>query len=112
MNGAMKKNISRSAKKIAVLGLFLTGALVLNAQTNNPNPGWMVSKGVQKVANKKAFEAESLRSISIQANSLSQSWVITKGVNRATGTSSQAGNVVSKGIPAWTISKGVHKIGK
>ena len=112
MKRVMKKNIiSRVSKGIAVLGLLLVGAVMSYGQTSNPNPNWTVSKDVQKVANKKAFEAERLASTNIQAQSLSQAWVVSKGVNRGAGSSGE-GNVVSKGIPAWTISKGVQRIAK
>jgi len=105
----MRNNIiKRVSKTFAVLGLLMAAAVVSYGQTANLNPGWTVSKDVQKVANKKAFEAPTLN---IQANSLNHAWVISKGVNRGTAATEQ-GNVASKGIPAWTISKGVQRIGK
>lgn len=89
--------------------MFLMGVIFVNAQSKN-DPSWMVSKDVQKVANKKNFEAESKRGSQVQANSISQLWVVSKGVNSTKSSEAVAkGNVASKGIPAWTISKGVHQ---
>ncbi|MBA4053820.1 MAG: hypothetical protein C0490_03835 [Marivirga sp.] len=113
MKSAMTNDIiNRVSQKLAVLGLFLLAGVVMSyAQAHNPDPAWMVSKDVQKVANKRAFETERLRSTQIQAKSLSQAWAVSKGVNRGIGATEE-GNIRSKGIPAWTISKGVQRIGR
>ncbi len=100
------------SKKVGLLGVFLASAAFAYAQTN-PNPAWTTSKDVQKVANKKLFEDESLRASHIQARPVSPTWVISKGVHRTEGDKEVAqGNVESKGIPTWTISKGVQRIGR
>ncbi len=109
MNSTMKNTASRVTKHAGLLGLFLMGAILVNAQSKN-DPSWIVSKDVQKVANKKNFEDEAKRGSQLQAKSISQLWVISKGVNRPSGAETiTKGNVVSKGIPDWTISKGVHR---
>lgn len=108
----MKKHINGGIRKISLIAVLLTAAFFSQAQTTDTNPAWTVSKDVQKVANRSAFEKERLGSTSIRARSLNQAWVISKGVNRATAPASGEGNVVSRGIPAWTISKGVQRLAK
>jgi hypothetical protein len=113
MKGTMGKRISETARKIGVLGLFLTGAFFANAQSNIDNPAWIVSKDVQRLANKKMFQDENIRSSHIYAVQVSPTWMISKGVHRtASDQVSAKGNVKSKGIPLWTISKGVQRIGR
>jgi hypothetical protein len=110
MNKTMKNTASKVAKRVGLLSLFLIGAIMVNAQTAKTNPGWVVSKDVQKVANKKMYKSEN-RNGTIQANSLSSAWAISKGVHQSKADkTTEKGNVASKGIPAWTISKGVHSV--
>jgi len=112
MNKTMENTPSKLTKRAGLLGLFLMGAILVNAQSNN-DTSWTVSKDVQKVANKKEFEKEAKRGSQLQAKSTSQQWVVSKGVNRSTESNTDnKGNVDSKGIPAWTISKGVHQKSK
>jgi hypothetical protein len=109
MNGTMKNTASKVVKRAGLLGLFLIGAFMVNAQSAETNPRWVVSKDVQKVANKKMYESEN-RNGTIQAKSLSSGWAISKGIHQsAVDKTTEKGNVASKGIPAWTISKGVHQ---
>lgn len=109
----MGKSTSAAVRRIAVLGLFLTGAFFANAQSNIENRAWIVSKDVQRVANKSMFQDENLRSSHIYALQVSPTWVISKGVHRtASDQVPDKGNIKSKGIPVWTISKGVQRIGR
>jgi hypothetical protein len=109
----MKTTTSKLTKRTALLGLFLMGAILVNAQSSSSNdPSWTISKGVQKVANKKNFENEAKRNSQLQTKSTNQQWVVSKGVNRQSETESlQQGNVPSTGIPTWTISKAVNRPG-
>lgn len=94
-------------KSIAVVGFLFGASTALNAQSvNSP---LVVSKGVQQVANKKAFEDNDLKKSNILAYSQPfPATVISKGIFRSTGTESQ-GNIVSKGYPTWAISKGIAR---
>ena len=98
----------------ALMGLFLLGVFFANAQTRESHPAWVVSKDVQKVANKKMYEDENLRKSHMRAPSIgTSSWIISKGVNRYDKGSTQLqGNVTMKGYPSWIISKGVQRIKK
>lgn len=110
MNRTMKNTARIVIKRAGFLGLFLIATILVNAQSIKNDPSWMVSKDVQKIANKKNFENEVKRGSQLQANSISQLWVNSKGVHRAGRTEEGTkGNMTSKGIPAWTISKGVHQ---
>jgi hypothetical protein len=69
----------------------------------------VVSKGVQHVANKKAFEDENARKSNIQARSVAfPAIVLSKGVVQSNDQPTE-GNIVSNGYPTWTISKDVAK---
>lgn len=108
----MRKSIIKSAaKRIGLLGFVLAGVICSYGQSSKPSPAWL-SKDVQRIANKRNFEAENSTSINIRTKSLSQMWIVSKGVNRGMTDRPEKGNIVSKGIPAWTISKGVQRIGK
>lgn len=98
----MKKGIIT----LGLSGLFLVGAVVVNAQSNN---SLVVSKGVQQYANKKAFEDESAKSSHIQAKTVAfPAIVLSKGITRPESVQAQ-GNIESKGYPTWAISKGVAR---
>lgn len=87
------------------MSMFLMGAVSANAQSST---AW-VSKDVQRVANKKAFENEEIKKSHIQASTVSfPAIVISKGIVRPTDTYAQ-GNIISKGYPTWAISKGVAR---
>lgn len=80
----------------------------------NPNnriaQGWVISKDVQRFSNKDLL----IRKTGLDIKSVDQSaFVISKGV-QAIGKSvtTEKGNVVSQGYPAWIISKEVQKIGR
>jgi galactitol-specific phosphotransferase system IIB component len=92
---------------ITLVGLMAMASIAVNAQSVNSS--LIVSKDVQRVANKKAFENKNLTSSNIQA--LSQPFpaiVISKGIVRSAASAPQ-GNIVSKGYPTWAISKGVAR---
>lgn len=86
--------------KLLLVGLFSFAAVVANAQIH-------VSKGVQKYANKSAYETAqkqtSLRSVETPSVAMS------KGVHQIGGANVEPskGNIISKGYPYWTLSKGV-----
>lgn len=89
-----------------ISGLLLFSILA-NAQ--NGNTSLTVSKGVQQVANKKAFANEITRKSHIQANSVEfPAIVVSKGIFRPVSVPMD-GNIASKGYPAWAISKGVAR---
>ena len=95
-------------KGIKVFGLMtmlvLGGAILANAQNS-----LTVSKGVQHVANKKAFEDEKARKSQLQANSVEfPAIVVSKGVAGSSETPS-LGNIESTGYPAVAVSKGVAR---
>ena len=106
----MEKNV----KRITLMGLFLLGVFFANAQTRESHPAWVVSKDVQKVANKKMYDDENMRKSHMMAPSIgAPSWIISKGVHRSGKESTQLrGNVTMKGYPSWIISKGVQRIKK
>lgn len=92
---------------IAIAGVMVMASITVNAQSVNSS--LVVSKDVQRVANKKAFENKDLTNSNIQA--MSQPFpaiVISKGIVRP-AESEQQGNIVSKGYPTWAISKGVAR---
>ncbi len=107
----MEKNVR---KRIALMGLFLLGVFFTNAQTRESHPAWVVSKDVQKVANKKMYNDENMRKSYMMAPSVgTPSWIISKGVYRYDKESAPSqGNVAMKGYPSWIISKGVQRIKK
>ncbi len=109
----MKNTISTLASRVTLFVLFLMGTILVNAQSSNTDPSWIVSKDVQKVSNKKNFENDAKRGSTLQAKSISQLWVVSKGVNQPTSARADSkNNVPSNGIPSWTISKGVHQMKK
>ena len=92
---------------ITLTGMFLMGAVFANAQSAGST--WVVTKDVQRVANKMAFENEDIKKSHIQASTVSfPAIVISKGIVRPADTYAK-GNIVSKGYPTWTISKGVAR---
>ena len=91
-------------KGIGLITLFVLGAFIVNAQNS-----LTVSKGVQHVANKKAFEDEKARKSQLQANSVEfPAIVVSKGV-ASTSENQSAGNIESTGYPAVAVSKGVAR---
>lgn len=91
----------------AVVVLMTAG--VAAAQTESTTPSWIVSKPVNKIANKKLFEDHQLRaSHALVTSAAHPNRASTKAVHR-TGQPKAEGNIPSKGYPVWTISKGVHR---
>ena len=86
------------------------GAFFVNAQSGNPN--WIVSKDVQRIANRDRFAKEELCGSYFRAKSVDfPSTVISKGVFRKEAIATK-GNIESKGTNDWVISKGVHRHNK
>jgi hypothetical protein len=106
----------KNGLKLGLLGLFLAGAFVVNAQTNNSHP-W-ISKDVQKIANKKMLNDVDYKASHIEATTVGYPAVaMSKGVHKVSAsseisTSATKGNMISKGYPYWTVSKGVQRIGR
>ena len=93
-----------------LIGMLLMGAFFVNAQSGNPN--WIVSKDVQRIANKDKFAKEELSGSYFRAKSVDfPSIVISKGVFRREAIVTK-GNIESKGTNDWVISKGVHRYNK
>jgi len=86
------------------------GAFFVNAQSGNLN--WIVSKDVQRIANKDKFAKEELSGSYFRAKSVDfPSIVISKGVFRREAIVTK-GNIESKGTNDWVISKGVQRYNK
>jgi hypothetical protein len=91
----------------AIMSIFLLSSTLVSAQ--NGNNSLVVSKGVQDVANKKAFEDENSKKSHIQAKSVEfPAIVISKGIVQPTGQPAE-GNITSEGYPTWAISKGTAR---
>jgi hypothetical protein len=92
---------------ITLMSMFLMSAVFANAQSSSS--AWVVSKDVQRIANKKSFEDENARRSHIQASTVSlPAIVISKGIARPADDYTK-GNIISKGYPTWAISKGVAR---
>jgi hypothetical protein len=102
MISVMKKQVIG----ITLMSMFLMGAVFANAQSGS---SLVVSKDVQRVANKKAFENRDIERSHIQASTVSfPAIVISKGIVRPSEVYAK-GNIVSKGYPTWAISKGIAR---
>lgn len=97
-------------KSIAFAVLFVMGSMLVHAQQSNAV--WTTSKDVQKIANRNLFRDQDLKNSHINAVSMDYPEVaLSKGVtkiNYKEKSQKQRGNVVSKGYPMWTVSKGVQ----
>src|SRR5688572_16446391 len=103
----MNINMKTGLKGIGLLSILILTSVLVKAQ--NGHNTLVVSKGVQHVANKKAFEDENARKSNIQAKSVAiPAIVLSKGVTQSKDQVAE-GNIVSKGYPTWAISKGVAK---
>ena len=92
---------------MAVVVLMTAG--VAAAQTQSTTPSWIVSKPVNKIANKKLFEDHRLGASHIMVTTTAHpNRVSAKAVHR-TAQPRAEGNIPSKGYPTWTISKGIHR---
>jgi hypothetical protein len=92
---------------VVLICLMVMGSIAVSAQSVTSS--LVVSKDVQRVANKQILENEDLSNSNIQAQSQPfPAIVISKGIVRST-ESAPEGNIVSKGYPTWTISKGVAR---
>lgn len=96
-----------------VAGMLLAATMFVNAQ--NEKPGWVVSKDVQKVANKTQYESVDKQKSMLQPVSVfTPSFVISKRmqtVGKATDSPAYTkGNVPMRGTPKWVVSKGVNRI--
>ena len=105
------KSINRLSVKV-LAGTVLVGSIFfMSTPSSAQAPAWTVSKGVQKVANKKQFEDKDLMRSHIHAAVVDQTWVSSKGVSNMGNENVVAqGNILSTGTPVWANSKGVHQI--
>ncbi len=95
----MRKHI----KGLVLAGLFVGAAGFAMAQPGNPAS----SKDVNRFANKNAYEKNESN---VEARSVAfPAIVYSKGIAQSNAPATAQGNVVSKGYPTWTISKGVAK---
>jgi hypothetical protein len=101
--------------RIILLATFMVGLgfATVNAQDKT----WVVSKDVQKVANKKQYENTESEKSHLKPTSYSfPAVVLSKDVQKVSNPSLQnqapQGNIVSKGTPDWVVSKGVHRSNK
>ncbi|HTE30854.1 MAG TPA: hypothetical protein VK666_10810 [Chryseolinea sp.] len=106
----MRDIMDQLSKKV-MTGIILLGISSFASAQSVNDFAWQTSKDVQKVANKKLFEDETLRASHIRAVTLNRNWMVSKGVNNI-GESNGVGlgNAASNGIPEWTISKGVQRM--
>ena len=91
---------------------FLMATSFAYAQTSSKT-AWIVSKNVNKIANKK-LKADSESNVThVEAKTVSYPTVaISKGIHRSSVSPSETesqGNIVSKGYPSWTVSKAIHR---
>lgn len=92
------KNISFTI----VLAMF-----IFNASAQNDITQRVISKDVQKIANKEMLSNERLLTV---ASLGYPAWIISKNVQAAGNKQPVvAGNMISAGYPFWTISKGVYR---
>ena len=97
----MKGLINILNSKLLLTGLFSFLVIVASAQ--------VPSKGVQKYANKKAYEKAEQQKTSI--NTIATPEVaVSKDIHKASTTDATTPqeNMISEGFPYWTIAKGVH----
>lgn len=97
---------------ILVLATFIVGLAFTNV--NAQKKTWVVSKDVQKVANKKEYKSTESEESHIKPVSYDYPLVVlSKDVQKVSNPEMQnqvaQGNVVSKGTPDWVVSKGVHR---
>jgi hypothetical protein len=93
---------------LGIMSIFLLSSMVVSAQIGNTS--LIVSKGVQHVANKKAFADENVTKSHIHAKSVAfPAIVISKGIAHQSSDQASVGNIESKGYPTWAISKGVAR---
>lgn len=106
------KNKINSLSVNLMAGMLIAGvSLAFTTPSLAQAPAWMVSKGVQHVANKKQFEDQKLKNSHIQVTSVNQNWANSKGINNLGIESVVAqGNIRSAGTPQWINSKPVHGI--
>lgn len=109
----MKKGINCLSVKILAGTVLLGCIFFISTPSLAQAPAWTVSKGVQKVANKKQLEDRDAMNSHIHAAVVNQTWVISKGVSSIGNEDVIAqGNIRSTGTPAWANSKGVHQMKK
>jgi len=98
--------MKRISMIVAAFGLTM---FFFGAQAQAP-----ISKGVQKVANKKALEQEATQTKMTATSVPLPALVVSKSVqsipNPALITTETQGNVKSEGTPAWVNAKGVHQM--
>ena len=92
---------------VVLICLMAMASIAVSAQSVTSS--LVVSKDVQRVANKQVLENEDLTKSNIKAQSQPfPAIVISKGIVRSAEAAPE-GNIVSKGYPTWAISKGVAR---
>lgn len=107
----------KTTLKIILVVAFLVSSFMTHAQTDKSREdktGWFISKDVQKFSNKNWLKGKSgltIESIGQPDIAISKR-AQTIGRPFTTSPSAKRGNVVSKGYPAWIISKGVQRLNR
>ncbi|HEY8512461.1 MAG TPA: hypothetical protein VIL31_10920 [Cyclobacteriaceae bacterium] len=104
-------NIAKSLFLVTLVGLAtVAGAQPLadDQPTNGQETAWVVYKPINRIANKQLFESHLLyASHKYVVSPRHPVAAMTKAIHRSEQVAS--GNVTSKGYPAWTISKPIHR---
>lgn len=98
------------AQHIMLTMIFLMAAILVSGQTEPKHRP--VTKEVQKISNKKRLNAETVMTVRSVGN---HSAAVSKAVqlqdrSRRSPKKAARGNMVSRGYPEWTISKGVYTL--
>jgi hypothetical protein len=99
----------KTFNKITAISIFAMLPIFVNAQSNTRHSGWYISKDVQRISNDAYLNRFDEGEMTIKSFEYPH-WIISKGVQKPGNPviTLQAGNVVSKGYPIWTISKAVN----
>ena len=87
-------------------------SVAVNGQSHKAIPEWYLSKGVQRINNSAYLERISKSQLTIKSLGY-PNWVISKAAARINSFNEEvqaSGNLVSKGYPYCTISKGIGHI--
>jgi hypothetical protein len=99
--------MKNKVKGVVLICLMVMASIAVSAQSVTSS--LVVSKDVQRVANKQNLENEDLTKSNITAQSQPfPAIVVSKGIVRSDASAAD-GNIVSKGYPTWAISKGVAR---
>ena len=98
------------AQHVMLTMIFSLGVILASGQTAHKHR--LITKEVQKISNKKRLNAETLttvRSVATPPAAVSKAVQLQDRSRRASKKQSR-NNMVSRGYPDWTISKGVYTL--